>query len=207
MKRNLLGFIGLLLVSTRLWGQELRSGDLILIELNCWSCALIEEETQSEFSHSGLLLKNPAGEWRVLESLGEVRDVSLQSFLARVRDQDSVLLRRSHESFFFDGEQAWENYEREWKGLPFDSAFLWNNFNDQGDELLYCSEFIAKFLDQYMIMPGTPTPMTYHRNRDAWVRYFGSLPPEGELGNSPASFERDPRWFDLFRGARRAFGH
>jgi hypothetical protein len=80
------------------------------------------------------------------------------------------------------------------KGAPFDTKYLWNNFDKQGRELLYCSEFIAKFLDHFLGSPTIPYSLTYKKNEDFWLKYFQGAIPEGELGNSPASFSHDDRF-------------
>lgn len=200
--RAIILFLGLLLGRSGA-ADEFMPGDIILLELNCPSCRLIAEETQSRFSHSGLVLRSPSGELRVLESLRMVEDVSLESFLARqVRGSSAVVMR----SFDYQTlqplgmqTQMWTDYKRHWWGLPFDSKFLWDNYHEQGPELLYCSEFIAKFLDHYLAyMPGAPTPMDYSLHWDQWLFYFQGRPPQGKLGNNPASFYRDPQWFKAF---------
>jgi hypothetical protein len=183
--------------------ERFQPGDIILLELNCFTCRLIAEETDSRFSHSGLVLRSPEGKLRVLESLRMVEDVSLESFLARSAPGASALVMRSFDSSLFQHkalqERMWSEYKQRWYGLPFDFQFLWDNFSPDGSELLYCSEFISKFLFNYLgSYPGAPAPMDYSRHYDFWERLFGAPPPQGKLGNNPASFYRDPEWYEAF---------
>ena len=49
-------------LSLPLFALELKSGDLILISFNCYECRVIESETNSKFSHSGVILINQKNE-------------------------------------------------------------------------------------------------------------------------------------------------
>jgi hypothetical protein len=85
-------------------------------------------------------------------------------------------------------------FNEKFKNAPFDSKYLWNNTNQNGVEYLYCSEFIAKFLDHFLTKKTTPLPISYKKHFDYWTKYFKGLVPDGELGNSPAAFSRDERF-------------
>jgi hypothetical protein len=85
-------------------------------------------------------------------------------------------------------------FTREFLGLPFDSRFSWNNFDEHGRELLYCSELVAKFLDHFLTTSSEVFPLTYEKNHDFWFRYFQGKIPEGEIGNSPAALSKDNRF-------------
>ena len=181
----------------------LRHGDLLLVELPCLSCQYIASETQSRFSHSGLVMENPRGELVVVESLGMVDHVSVEIFLGRAKFGSMTSVMRSPEQDVLQSKEFkkifWQDYLTNWRGLPFDRDFLWENENEFGEEYLYCSEMITKFLAQYLNdPPGKPTPMDYSRHLAFWRQYFRGEPPQGKLGNSPASFAEDPIWYQAF---------
>jgi hypothetical protein len=181
---------------------EYRTGDVILVPLYCASCRVIEDENQSRFSHSGVVIRNETGEIFVAEALGKVKLTKLSEFLSRVRPGQMAFLYRPIE---FDvllnyrpGEfksieaKMRRVFVRDYEGLGFDEKFSWTNRDSKGRELLYCSEFVAKFLNRFLRHDFMPRPMSFDRNYDFWTRYFGGQPPQGELGNSPGDFERSP---------------
>lgn len=179
---------------------ELKVGDILLLELSCYSCQRIAEETGSRFSHSGLILKNSQGELVVTESLNTVRAVDLISFVKRSAKGASVKVMRTNDFSLSEKhleKASWLLFTQRYEGLLFDALFLWNRFDEQGREMLYCSEFIAKFLNHFLTRELLPEPMDFTMHWDFWQRYFGRTPPQGELGNSPASFEVAPGWFEL----------
>lgn len=184
---------------------DLRVGDILLLELPCYSCQRIAQETRSRFSHSGLILQNEHGELVVAESLNTVRVVGLQSFVNRSTKGATVKLMRTDEWQESDTENSnqsrekkmWSVFQNQYNGLLFDHSFLWNQRDQWGREMLYCSEFIAKFLNHFVARPLLPTPMDFSLHWDFWVKYFKGAPPQGELGNSPASFETSPGWFEV----------
>jgi len=179
---------------------EYRTGDIILVPLYCGSCTVIEDENQSRFSHSGVVIKNEAGEVYVAEALGKVKLTKLTDFLARVRPGRTAYLYRTMElevlqdyrvNQFASIERKMRSvFAKDFQGLGFDAYYLWDNHDSNGKELLYCSEFVAKFLNRFLEQDFDPRPMTFDRNIDFWRRYFGGMPPQGELGNSPGDFER-----------------
>lgn len=177
---------------------DLRVGDILLLELPCYSCQRIAEETKSGFSHSGLILKNPQGELVVAESLSSVRVVELKSFVKRSTKGATLKVMRTND-FIMGADQlrksSWELFQTKYQGLLFDDLFLWDRRDQWGREMLYCSEFIAKLLNHFLINPLEPEPMDFSLHWEFWQRYFGRTPPQGELGNSPASFEVAPGWF------------
>jgi len=193
-------FILLIIVfSFSLKAFELQSGDIILISFNCYECRVIESETNSPFSHSGVVVKNEKGELMVAQSLTTVRLSSLQDFLKNKTPKSSASVLRAYElenriDFIEIEKSMREKFEVYFRGLPFDSNYFWNNFDDKGRELLYCSEFVAKFLDHFLTTPSIVFPLTYQKNYDYWFKYFNGQIPEGEIGNSPASFSTDPRF-------------
>lgn len=171
---------------------DLRSGDLILVSLNCRLCELIEKEEQAPYSHMGLLLD----EKTVLESLGEVRLTNLEEFLSRRKQGSQVLRLRAKSSSLLRplSRDLLYNEAREFLGLPYDDDFLWDNFSDSGEEKLYCSELITKLLDKHFNQE-LPTKKMHYNYLSEWEDYFGEgNVPRGKKGNSPADFYKS----DLF---------
>jgi hypothetical protein len=140
----------------------------------------------------------------VAQSLGRVDHVSFADFTKNITPKTGVAVYRPRE---FNTLNAFKikNLEKgmidvfksNFVGAPFDSRYEWNNYNAKGEELLYCSEFIAKFLDHFLTQKTTPTLISYVKNYAYWYKYFKGAVPENELGNSPASFSRDERFVFL----------
>lgn len=174
------------LINSSVFATEWRNGDVLLIPLNCYSCSYIEQASGAPYSHSGVLLKIK-GKWRVAQSLGVVKTFSVQEFLAMGRKGRTALQVRP-KYLVGTNKQMVKTYLKKYKGLPFDSNFLWDNFDEEGRELLYCSEFITKLLNQFLSKPIIPAPMDYSSNWEYWNNYFNGDVPQGHPGNSPADF-------------------
>lgn len=192
-------FFILFIVSLPLFALELKSGDVILISFNCYECRVIESETNSRFSHSGVILINQKSEIKVAQALGIVGLVSLQDFLKNKTPNTKAAIYRSKQIQDNNKEDISNKmlslFNANYLGLKFDSKYLWNNIDEHGNELLYCSEFVAKFLDNFLSTSTAPYPLTYLKNYDYWFKYFKGNIPEGELGNSPQSLANDNRFF------------
>lgn len=180
---------------------DLQNGDVLLISFNCYECRVIESETNSKFSHSGVVIKDENHQIRIGQSLGFVALYPLDQFLKNKSPGTLVSVYRPKQFLNLQPfeAQALEDkmitvFNTAFKGLPFDDKYLWNNYDSKGRELLYCSEFIAKYLDHFLSQPTVPFPLSYKKNEDYWMKYFKGNIPEGELGNSPASFSRDDRF-------------
>ncbi len=180
---------------------DLQNGDVLLISFNCYECKVIESETNSKFSHSGVVIKNEAHQIQIAQSLGFVALYPLDNFLKNITPGSNVAVFRPKEFQKMDladknslEERMLNVFNSTFKGAPFDEAYKWNNFDKLGRELLYCSEFIAKFLDHFLDTATIPYPLTYKKNESYWLKYFKGVIPEGELGNSPAAFSRDDRF-------------
>lgn len=201
MKIFLNALLALLALTSASFALDLQNGDVLLISFNCYECRVIESETNSSFSHSGVVVKNENHEIRIAQSLGSVALYPLEQFLKNKTPGTSVSVYRPKQFRKLEVQEsrALEDnmlsiFNSEFKGLPFDSKYLWNNFDSKGRELLYCSEFIAKFLDHFLSQPTVPFPLSYKKNEDYWLKYFKGSIPEGELGNSPAAFSHDDRF-------------
>jgi hypothetical protein len=188
-------------------GRELglpsvRPGDIILIDLGCYACRIISATTNSLFNHSGLVIETTDdGQVYVAQSLSKTEKIPLADFLSQAKRQSAIMVRRPREldeiyrlsrrQFDALALQLARVFDAEFEGLPFDDAFLWDNNNSQGEELLYCSEMIQKALNRILIRDLAPAPMDFSTHMDFWQRYFHGQVPQGLPGNSPASFERE----------------
>ncbi|MFA6235689.1 MAG: YiiX/YebB-like N1pC/P60 family cysteine hydrolase [Bacteriovorax sp.] len=180
---------------------ELQSGDVLLISFNCYECRVIESETNSKFSHSGVVVKNEHKEIRIGQSLGLVALYPVADFVKNKTPGTGVSVYRPKELLNLNADEQseldkrmLETFNLDFKGLLFDSRYIWDNYDSKGREMLYCSEFIAKFLDRFLYSPTIPYPLTYKKNEEYWFKYFKGNIPEGALGNSPASFSHDDRF-------------
>lgn len=181
--------------------KNLEAGDVVLLSLKCYECRVIESETNSLFSHSGVVITDEFGQKRIAQSLGKLDHFSFKDFTKNISPGTFVHVYRPKEfiNLTLQDRQKLEKtlfdlFNSKFKNAPFDSLYLWNNFNSQGIEILYCSEFIAKFLDHVLSLKTIPSPISYKKHIDYWIKYFKGVVPEGELGNSPAAFSRDPRF-------------
>lgn len=202
MKIIILGLLALLSSNAFAFNfEDLQAGDVVLLSLSCYECRVIESETNSLFSHSGVVIKTETGETRVAQSLGRLDHFSFADFTKNKSKGTFVHVYRPRE---FKNLSAKEKslleknmldvFNEKYKDAPFDSKYLWNNFSPTGEEYLYCSEFIAKFLDNFLTKKTIPFPITYQKHLDYWTMYFKGVVPEGELGNSPAGLSRDDRF-------------
>lgn len=194
-------FILLYILISHAYALELQSGDVLLLSFNCYECRVIESETDSSFSHSGVVIISSDKGLRIAQSLGRVALYSLEDFKKNITPHTKISVYRPVDFLDLDKDEllnldyAMENlFVQKFQNLPFDSNYLWNNFDSNGNELLYCSEFIAKFLDSFLSQKTIPEKLSYKKNWSYWLQYFRGVIPEGEVGNSPASFSRDSRF-------------
>ncbi len=181
--------------------KDLRSGDVLLLSLHCYECRMIESETESLFSHSGVVVLNEQNELRVAQSLGRVALYTIKDFTKNITPGTYVHVYRAKEFKNLSPRKKTELsftmldvFNEQFAGAPFDSKYIWNNTNADGKELLYCSEFIAKFLDTFLKEKTNLSIISYSKHYDYWLKYFKGQVPMNELGNSPASFSRDHRF-------------
>lgn len=197
-------FVIFLINVNSLWAltlKDLRAGDVVLLSLNCYECRMIESETESLFSHSGVVIIDEAGNTKIAQSIGRVAMDTFADFTKNKTPGTFVHVYRPRELKSLTGihydkltSSMRDIFNSHFKGAPFDSKYVWNNFNSQGVELLYCSEFIAKFLDFFLSEKTKIAPISYSKHYDYWLKYFHGNVPLNELGNSPASFSRDSRF-------------
>ncbi|MBF0315931.1 MAG: hypothetical protein HQK52_21095 [Oligoflexia bacterium] len=187
--------------------HDFQSGDIILLPVDCKSCTMIEEETGTIYSHSGIVLKNPSGELFVAESSTHVSTIPLSTFLSFAEKGQKARLMRPKElahlgatapELFAQFEKnIWQAFVSQFKGLPFDEEYIWGNVNEELVEKLYCSEFITKLLNIFLRDKINPKPMSFSKHYSYWYQYFHGRIPEGELGNAPADFFRSPLLIDF----------
>lgn len=180
---------------------DLKAGDVVLLSLNCYECRMIESETESLFSHSGVVIVDETGRTRIAQSLGRLDHFSFGDFTKNITPGTKVHVYRPREFKTLSSEKRvlmqkvmLDIFNEKFKNAPFDSKYIWNNFNAAGVEYLYCSEFIAKFLDHFLSKKTITLPISYKKHYDYWSKYFKGSVPDGELGNSPAAFSRDDRF-------------
>lgn len=136
---------------------------------------------------------------QVIDALGTVKISSFEAFNSGTQKNQKIsVLRLNREDAV---EHLQDNrldflafYLNEFDGLKYDHAFLWNNLDENGEEMLYCSEMITKLLQGYLGIEVGTRRMKFDKNRDQWIQYFRGNPPDGKIGNSPAVFEHS----DLF---------
>lgn len=179
----------------------LKVGDVLLQPLNCWSCFLIEAQEESIYSHMGLVLQ-VTPEIIIAESLGTVRKVSLKEFDKKTEAGQKIMVLRFRnekitEAMEKDQKAFMKMFVQEFEGAEYDSEFLWNNFDQNGREKMYCSEMIAKFLHYYLGLDMPIKRMKYDKYREHWITYFRGNPPDGKWGNAPADFDRSELFYRL----------
>ena len=170
---------------------ELKTGDILLQPLNCWSCSLIEAQEESIYSHMGVYFKLDDSEF-VLEAAQTVRFTPLSEFLKKTERGQKILIKRFKSILFTQSDLV----ERalEFEGLSYDEKFLWNNSDALGEKL-YCSELVFKLFDSFYTQKLPLKKMRYDVHREHWEKFFNGDVPDGLWGNSPADFEHS----DLFR--------
>ena len=191
----------LLILPLKLYALELKVGDILLQPLDCWSCSLIEAQEESIYSHMGMVIETEP-EVVVIEALGMVRTMSLEEFNKRTQKNQKLSVRRfRHEkavAFLVENKKdLQEMFFSDFSGLKYDHDFLWNNFDENGFEKMYCSEMVTKLLSGFLRIELPMKRMKFDKNREQWIRYFKGNPPDGKWGNSPASFEKSELFYEV----------
>jgi hypothetical protein len=191
----------ILILPLKALALDLKVGDVLLQPLNCWSCALIEAQEKSIYSHMGLVIA-VRPQIILVEALGQVKYTTLKEFNARTEKGQKLSVRRlRNENHVMNLEarkyELQSLFETQYQGLEYDQEFLWNNFDQFGREKLYCSEMIAKLLNSFLGLKLPTKIMKYDQNRELWVQYFHGNPPDGKPGNAPADFERSSLFYEV----------
>ena len=194
-------FIVSFLIPLRLWSFELKVGDVLLQPLDCWSCSLIEAQENSVYSHMGVIIETHPTVL-VAEALGSVRIRDLSEFNARTSKRESVLVLRLQDrqgvDYLQDQKFAFQKlFKSQFENLKYDQDFLWDNYDEKGNEKLYCSEMVTKLLNKFLGVQIPRKHMMFDINREQWILFFKGLPPDGHEGNSPATFEKSNLFFQV----------
>lgn len=187
--------------TVRLPIQHLRTGDLILVSLQCRLCQMIESEEDSKFSHMAMIIKSQTSVLFTEAWSDGVTTKTYEEFFKNKKltpGSEMVILRKN----------KWGNLKapiyklvKSFEGLSYDSHFLWNNFDDLRREKLYCSEYIYKLYQNWLLFPLQlrPKAMSFHKNWNAWYKYFQGKVPQGKLGISPEDFYRSSEFKMIFK--------
>jgi hypothetical protein len=166
---------------------ELKIGDVLLQPLHCYACNLIEAQTKSEYSHIGVVVAFENDEFMVAEAFGKVRVVSFEEFNKKTQKKLKLEILRPH----YVSDELYKNYLINFDGLPYDSAFLWD------DKAIYCSELVQKLFAISGMVTPMARAMSFNINRPLWDRYFRGQTPEGLLGISPEDFKQSKLFQEL----------
>lgn len=168
--------------------SKLRSGDVLLQAIGCWSCSLIEEQENSEYAHSAIYLRINNEDY-VVEALGEVRIIKFSEFFKRTKKGSHVRALRL-KSLPINFEQKLIGVLSDFLKLPFDHQFLWDN-KINGKEALYCSELIYKSFAEFVSFSDfKPKVMLFDVNPKLWDNYYKGSAPRGKIGISPEDFNK-----------------
>lgn len=196
MKSILFVFLALFLSLSAQARITLQVGDLLLQPLNCWSCSLIEAEEGTIYSHMGLVIS--VDPLLVAESISAVHAIPLNRFAAKTEAGHRLtVMRIKNRRALMKFKKSSAELQRlfmSFAGKKFDGEFLWDNTDENGEELLYCSEFITKLLSSFLKIEMPMKRMHFEKNRPDWEEYFKGNVPDGEWGNSPSDYYRS----DLF---------
>lgn len=194
-------FITLLLTLNYSFAQvgELKTGDILLQPLSCWSCSLIEAQEMSDYSHMGMVVKIGETPY-VAEAYGSVKLTPLKQFVERTKKGSKIKVRRLDHHFF--SEEVFNTMVAQnilgFLGNEYDAQFLWRNQID-GRESLYCSELIYKVLAPMVWFHDlAPKTMTFDVLPDLWDRYFRGQTPRGEIGISPEDFNKSLDFYTVY---------
>jgi len=185
---------------------DIHTGDVVVLSLNCSLCRVIENETSSPYSHSAVIIRNGEGEYFYAQALGAKSNLKPLADLQKVIRPGGVvhvfrnkelarLAERNPEDYRKFETRFRESFTTKFSNVAFDQEFLWDNLGFDGQEKMYCSEFVAKMLNVFLKDKIKPAPMDFSRNWDIWQTYFRGAVPQGQLGLSPADLARSPAFF------------
>jgi len=191
----------LVLVPFSVFGLELKVGDILLQPRDCWSCSLIEAQENSIYSHMAMVIQT-APELKVIDALGTVKVSTFSEFDKGTQKNQNVSVRRFRNddivSYIQNNESAFVAYYLDnFDGLQYDHDFIWNNFDENGYEKLYCSEMVTKLLSGFLRIELPMKKMKFDKNRDQWIKYFRGNPPDGKWGNAPADYEKSELFYEV----------
>jgi hypothetical protein len=182
--------------------SEIRVGDVILIELNCYICRAISQATKSSYNHSGLVVEINEKGPIIAQSLMKVEVLELGQFLnqskknsmqAHLRPRELARLYETSPQIYQNRTDLMaQNFKDQFLGKPFDAAYLWTNILPTGEEPLYCSEMVQKTLNTILEKPIQTVLMDFTAGYEYWDSYFDGKVPQDQEGNSPSSLYHAP---------------
>lgn len=186
--------------------SQLKTGDIILQPLQCAPCSLIEGETQSIYSHVGVIIVNQGNDPVVSDQVNVLEATSpfskltpLNEFLSHSERGQNVQIKRLTEWKHLSARQYQKINHKilsslsRWIHVPYDHAYRLERDGHSETDSLYCSELVMKLLNPFLSQPITPTPMHFTYHREEWEKYFarfGVMIPDGKLGLSPGDLDR-----------------
>lgn len=192
------------------WSEELKSGDLIFLDLDCGElCDAIESVTKEQFkvagpnlSHVGILIKDKDDKgqptWVVYEAWEKVQKTPLSAVLERVKnDPTRYRFKRFNKMTPRKEKRLHKNLDAK-LSLPYDDHFQLNN------KKYYCSELVADtFNETFSKKPFTYQPMYFgtpsSEARKTWEVYYRKLDmivPAAELGISPLGIFTESKYLN-----------
>jgi hypothetical protein len=138
----------------------------------------------------------------VIDSLETVKISDFSTFDAGTDKRRKISVRRFRNqkivNAILENQESFIAYYKDnFDGLLYDPEFIWNNFDEAGNEKLYCSEMVTKFLSGYLRIELPMKRMKFDINRDEWIKYFKGPPPDGKWGNAPADFEKSDLFYEV----------
>ncbi len=123
--------------------KMIAEGDIILIRSQTEQSMAIAEATQSNWTHTGIIIKR-GNEWQVAESVGPLAVKPLSSFIGRSKNKTYKIVRNKK----FTPKMIPQLYAALYKyNQPYDLFFEFS------DERIYCSELVYKV---FRDVTGTP---------------------------------------------------
>lgn len=180
---------------------DLKVGDVLLQPLKCWACSLIEAEEETIYSHVGVVVATEP-EVMVAEAFSKVRKISLTEFDQKTEPGQKLMVLRFRrddlvEEFQKSQTELMNLFSRDFEGLLYDHDFRWNNFDDKGNEKLYCSELVSKLFQAFVGIELPIKRMHFEQNRESWMTYFRGNIPDQMWGNSPADIHRSDLFYEV----------
>ncbi len=180
---------------------ELKVGDVLLQPLKCWACSLIEAEEETIYSHVGVVVAT-SPEVMVAEAFSKVRKLSLSEYNQKTEPgQKLMVLRFRRDDLVAEFQNSQSEFkklfETSFEGALYDHDFRWNNFDEQGNEKLYCSELVSKLFQAFVGVELPIKRMHFEKNRESWMTYFRGNIPDQQWGNSPGDFHRSELFYEV----------
>lgn len=197
--KNILFF---LLFSVSIFAQktDLKSGDLLFININCGGmCDAINAVTQgyknNDFNHMGLVVATAKNEFYVYEAIGNaVVKTPLKDFLAYTNKP--VYVGSLKKKYRYYAAKAIEFCETQ-LGVPYDDDFLYDNGKYYCSELIYDAfKYANNNKPFFKLFPMTYKEPSSNNYFPVWVEHFKNRNieiPEGKPGCNPGGMSLDKK--------------